>query len=497
MPEIRKEVKFCEAKSDKSSIDKPPEVKLKDLPPHLKYAFLEGDDKLPDIIGKDFSVEEKTALITVLKSHKRAIAWKLSDNKEVMKLLDAGLIYPISDSPWVSPVHCVPKKGCFTVVENEENELILTRLVTGWRVCIDYRAENLAADHLSRLENPHQNVLDPKEINESFPLDTLNLISTRGNSSTPWFADFANYHTGNFVFKGMSSQQKNKFFKDVKYYFWDNPFLFKICADQVIRRCVHGQEAIDILKAFHYRPPGDTMGQITQPRREQKKNMEDTMLELFEVCHQKEFYCMHNDVDDLIESALNSKLLSINLRSQRLDKEKQEVKNVIEQPTERGTRIAKSLQNFRVIHEKSYISLNNTSQISPVHAIVPFLLTKEPEYSLSMGYEHLRTIPETESDEVTKSSVKNLLPIPKECEVTSDDKNECDVLVCEDSSTFDICKDRSEILFDFNDDDISSDDDAFEDVEYVEATPLDLELVSLEEENDVYQEEEYFDLEYI
>nr|GEW85415.1 reverse transcriptase domain-containing protein [Tanacetum cinerariifolium] len=128
-------------------------------------------------------------------------------------------------------------------------------------------AENLAADHLSRLENPHQNVLDPKEINESFPLETLNLVSTRSNSSTPWFTDFANYHAGNFIVKGMSSQQKSKFFKDVKHYLWDDPFLFKICADQVIRRCVHGQEAIDILKDCHYGPTGDTMAQITQPRR--------------------------------------------------------------------------------------------------------------------------------------------------------------------------------------------------------------------------------------
>nr|GFA55779.1 hypothetical protein [Tanacetum cinerariifolium] len=75
-------------------------------------------------------------------------------------------------------------------------------------------AENLAADHLSRLENPHQNVLDPKEINKSFPLETLNLVSTRGNQSTIWFADFTNYHAGNFIVKGMSSQQKSKFFKD-------------------------------------------------------------------------------------------------------------------------------------------------------------------------------------------------------------------------------------------------------------------------------------------
>nr|GEX66027.1 reverse transcriptase domain-containing protein [Tanacetum cinerariifolium] len=107
-------------------------------------------------------------------------------------------------------------------------------------------AENMAADHFSRLENPQQNVLDPKEINESFSLETLNLVSTRGNQSTSWFADFANYHVGNFIVNGMSSQQKSKFFKDVKHYFWDDPYLFKIFVDQVIRRCVFGQEAIDI-----------------------------------------------------------------------------------------------------------------------------------------------------------------------------------------------------------------------------------------------------------
>nr|GFB86256.1 reverse transcriptase domain-containing protein [Tanacetum cinerariifolium] len=81
LPKVRKELKICEAKSDKSSVDEPPEVKLKDLPPYLEYAFLEGDDKLSVIIAKDLSVEEKTALITVLKSHKRAIASKLSNIK--------------------------------------------------------------------------------------------------------------------------------------------------------------------------------------------------------------------------------------------------------------------------------------------------------------------------------------------------------------------------------------------------------------------------------
>ncbi|GJV16793.1 reverse transcriptase domain-containing protein [Tanacetum coccineum] len=113
------------------------------------------------------------------------------------------------------------------------------------------RTENLAADHLFRLENPHKNVLENNDINENFPLETLGVISS---GSTPWFADYANFHAGNFIIKGMSSQQKKKFFKDVKHYFWDDPYLFRIYADQIIRRCVHGQEAFDVLKACHEGP---------------------------------------------------------------------------------------------------------------------------------------------------------------------------------------------------------------------------------------------------
>ncbi|GJT11390.1 reverse transcriptase domain-containing protein [Tanacetum coccineum] len=99
-----------------------------------------------------------------------------------------------------------------------------------------------------------------KEVNEKFPLETLNMVTSCSDSSTLWFADYANYHVGNFIIKGMSSQQKNKFFKDVKHYFWDDPYLFKICADQMIRRCVAGQEAIDILTACHSGPTGGHYG---------------------------------------------------------------------------------------------------------------------------------------------------------------------------------------------------------------------------------------------
>ncbi|GJY69054.1 reverse transcriptase domain-containing protein [Tanacetum coccineum] len=170
----------------KSSMEEPPDLELKDSPSHLEYAYLEENDKLLVIITKRLKDVEKEALLKVLKSHKRAITWKITDikgidprfcthkilmeddykptvqsqrrvnlkiyeviKKEVLKLLDVGMIYPIFDNPWVSPVHCVPKKGGITVVTNEENELISTRLVTVWRVCIVYRKLNEATrkDH--------------------------------------------------------------------------------------------------------------------------------------------------------------------------------------------------------------------------------------------------------------------------------------------------------------------------------------------------------------
>nr|GEX99617.1 reverse transcriptase domain-containing protein [Tanacetum cinerariifolium] len=114
-------------------------------------------------------------------------------------------------------------------------------------------AENYAADHLLRLENPYKNVFDPKEINETFPLESLNKVAHQ-DLSTPWSADFANYHAGKFIIKGMTTQQKHKVFKDAQHYFWDDPYLFRTCPDQIIQCCVAGQEAIDILNACHSEP---------------------------------------------------------------------------------------------------------------------------------------------------------------------------------------------------------------------------------------------------
>nr|GFA78540.1 reverse transcriptase domain-containing protein [Tanacetum cinerariifolium] len=527
-----KDLKVVEPKNQ-SFKDKPPEVELKELPPHLEYAFLGDNGKWPVIIGKYLSSNEKIALINVLKMRKKAIAWKLTDIKGIDPefcshkiLLEEDYSLKVQSQRRVSPIHCVPKKGGMTVIKNDENELVPTRLVTGWRVCIDYRklneatrkdhfplpfmdqmlerlagneyyclldgfsgyfqipkdpkdqekttftcpygtfaykrmpfglcnaprtfqrcmmaifhdmiekmmevfmddfsvfgnsfstcltnlknmlkrcedtklalnwekshfmvkegivlghkiskkgievdkakievisklahpttvkgirsflrhagfylrfikdfskisrpmthllekkftfcllkridytvrvvpgqriekhfwpihyasktmnqaeenytttekgmlalefdfkvidtrgAENYAADHLSRLENPYENLFDPKEINETFPLESLNKVAHK-DPSTLWFADLANYHAGNFIVKGMTSQQKQKFFKDARHYFWDDPYLFRTCADQITRRCVAGKEAIDILNACHSGPTGGHYG---------------------------------------------------------------------------------------------------------------------------------------------------------------------------------------------------------------------------------------------
>nr|GEV12373.1 MAK10-like protein [Tanacetum cinerariifolium] len=261
----------------------------------------------------------------------------------------------------------------------------------------------------------------------------------------------------------------------------------------------------NFMQNLHYGPPGvdkeheattDTELPSTediQPLRVQEPPQDSDIYQLIrKECCVEASEEQKQSMEDTMLYALNSKLLLLNSNSQRLDKKEQEVKNVVEQPAERRNRAKKSLQNFRVIH-KSSISLNS-SQISSVHEVAPILSTKEPVHSLSMGYEHLSITPETESDEVAKTSAKNLLPIPSECEVTSENKRECDVPICENSSTVD--DNHSDILFDSNNDDLSSDDESFEDIEYVDASLPDPEIASEEEEN-VHQKQEEVDLEEI
>ncbi|KAK8574666.1 hypothetical protein V6N12_062355 [Hibiscus sabdariffa] len=177
---------FSEFTAPKPSLEHAPLLELKPLPPHLKYVYLGSNETLPVIISSKLLPDQECSLINLLSQYKKAIGRTMADlkgispticvhkimleechsksvepqrrlnpamkkvvMKEIIKWLDAGVIYPISDSSWVSPVQCVPKKRGITVVTNDENELLPTRTVTGWRICMDYRKLNKAAkkDH--------------------------------------------------------------------------------------------------------------------------------------------------------------------------------------------------------------------------------------------------------------------------------------------------------------------------------------------------------------
>ncbi|GKC75633.1 reverse transcriptase domain-containing protein, partial [Tanacetum coccineum] len=340
----------------KTSLEEPPtDLELKPLPDNLEYVFLEEPSFLPVIISSQLSKEKKNKLVSVLKKHKEAFAWKTTDipdicplfckhkiqllddkkpvvqkqrrlnlniqelvKKEIIKLLDTGIIYPIADSPWVSPIHFVPKKGGITVVTNKNDELVPTRTITGWRHCKDAYlvlnwekchfmakegimlghkvssvglevdkakidviskllpptnikvgailefdikikdrkgTENFVADHLSRIENDESS--DDSEVDDNFPRETLMEINTKDE---PWFADFANYLVVDIIPKGMAYQQKNKFFSYLKHYFWEEPYLFKVCSDGMIRRCISGPETRTILDQYHHGPIGGHYG---------------------------------------------------------------------------------------------------------------------------------------------------------------------------------------------------------------------------------------------
>ncbi|GJS68790.1 reverse transcriptase domain-containing protein [Tanacetum coccineum] len=364
----------------------------------LEWKALENRLKPSSVEPPKLELKE---LLEVLKNHKGTIAWSITDikgidssfcthkilmedefkpsvqpqrrvnpnikevvKKEVIKLFDAGLIYPISDSPWVSHVQVVPKKRSMTLVKNEKDELIPQRMVTGWCVCIDYRklnnatrkdhfllpfidqmlkrlagheyycflngflgyfqipialedqektiftcpygtfaykrmpfrlcnapatfqrcmiaifhelvkdcmeirdkkgAKNLAANHLSRLENPDLGKLTKAEIRDLFPKERLMEISNKNNE--PWYADYASYLASRVLPFRSTRQEKQKFFCNLRHYFWDEPFLYKQYVDRIIRRYVARDEAAQILRQCHSEPSRGHHGIATTARK--------------------------------------------------------------------------------------------------------------------------------------------------------------------------------------------------------------------------------------
>nr|GEW15601.1 ribonuclease H-like domain-containing protein [Tanacetum cinerariifolium] len=207
------DLKQVDATLTRPSIEKAPDLELKELPSHLEYPFLEGTDKLPVIISKELKDEEKSALLKVLKSHKRAIAWKTL------------------------------RKGGITVVENEDNVLIPARCMMAIFHDMIEKTMEVFRDDFSVFGDSFSSCLS--HLDKMLQRAKVDVIAKLPHPTSV---------KGVRSFLGMSSQQKKKFFKDVKHYFWDDPYLFKICADQMIRRRVHGQEAIDILTACHNEP---------------------------------------------------------------------------------------------------------------------------------------------------------------------------------------------------------------------------------------------------
>ncbi|GJT18671.1 retrovirus-related pol polyprotein from transposon TNT 1-94, partial [Tanacetum coccineum] len=470
------------------------DLELKPLPDNLEYVFLEEPSFLSVIISSQISAQNKNKLVSVLKKHKEAFTWKTTDipgicpsfckhkiqllddkkpvvqkqrrlnpnmkevvKQEIIKLLNTGIIYPIADSPWVSPNHCVPKKDGIIIVINENDELVPTRTVTSWRVCIDYHklneatikdhfplpfmdqmskrlirnkyfcfldgfsryfqipidpmnqektmftfpfgtyayrripfeicnapatfqspnwnlpfelmcdasdftvgdvlgqkdgknfhpiyfasktlnlaqqnytitekklmvvvfafdkfrsylilsktivhtdhsalknlfkkqdskpylirwiillqeidveikenkgTENVAADHLSRIDNNETS--DYSEVDDNFPGETLMEINTRDE---PWFADFENYLVGDIIPKGMTYQQNKKLFSDLKHYFWEEPYLFKVCFDETILPFRNAQR----VSTSHH---PQTSGQVKNTNRALKRILENNV----------------------------------------------------------------------------------------------------------------------------------------------------------------------------------------------------------------------------
>ncbi|GJV64532.1 hypothetical protein Tco_1475360 [Tanacetum coccineum] len=415
--------------------------------------------------------------------HQRRVNPKIHEviKKEVIKLLDAGLIYPISDSPWVSLVYYVPKKGGMFVVENEDNKLIPTRLVTGWRVCIDYRKLNDATrkDHFSlpfmdqMLErfagNEYYCFLDGFSRHFQIPIDPKYQDKTTFTCPYRTFAyrcmsfglcnSLGNVQSTELLQPTSTAPVRDILVTVQKMY--ELLQMMQSFCEKLLQQKQAASIDQSLLKEM-------SIQEIEDP----KQHYLDEMLSLSNDLQIKDY---QNEKIDIgfrreCESMIDELKGKFNGMSIKINKKK-ELQH-LEQVANLSTYHSQHFKSFCYDDDDDYdckesiIPLNEIiSQIPPSIVITPVLPTLEPEDSLIMGDEYLSTIPQKESDKFIKSSIEDLVPIPSKSEDTSG--SDSDLPSSGDFSPINIYEEKSMTffnpLFDLNDDFTSSDDEPLSD----------------------------------
>ncbi|GJS66317.1 reverse transcriptase domain-containing protein [Tanacetum coccineum] len=439
MPKIRKELKVCEAKTDKSLIDEPLEVELKDLPPHLEYPFLEGNDKLPVIIAKDLSVEEKAALIKILMEenykpvvqHQRQVNPKIHDviKKEVEKLLDAGLIWEKS--------HFMVKEG----------------IVLGHKISKNgIEVDKANVDVIAKL--PH-----PTTVKGAFETLKKKLTEAPILIAPDWDLPFELMcDASDFAIGAVLGQRHEKHFRPIHYasktmneaeshYTTTEKEMLAVVANNLPHSSEYvAPPSIDIVRLLF-----ETIryGEVVPDKGTLKKSLLPPRWSVEDLVHTP------SESDGISEGECD-----LPVYDDFSPKKDEVLDDIISIPPRNGN------DHFNAESSLIEFVLNRDNVISSPRLIVLIDGMSVRLLGRELCFEDIRFIENLMYD--------NSFPRPPET-----------------------LKDNSETVIDSNNDYFSSDDDSYENIEYVEASPPNLEIVSLEEVNDVDQEKEEFDLENI
>ncbi|GJX20054.1 reverse transcriptase domain-containing protein [Tanacetum coccineum] len=213
------------------------------LPIDFVILDMREDSRIPIILGRPFLATAR-AMIDVFN---KKITLRVG-SEEVIFAVDQSMKKPRTEDDECYRIDDLDTVIQFANQELLENDQLYENLEE------DIGAENLAADHLSRLENPNIGELAEEEIEDKFPDEHLMILKTKLNDEEPWYADYVNYIVEKVVPPEWTPKKKKRFFSQVKNYFWDEPYAFRLCPGNVMRRCVTGSEILEILAHCHSGP---------------------------------------------------------------------------------------------------------------------------------------------------------------------------------------------------------------------------------------------------